>query len=355
MDSNSNSSTKVCTNCGAELLADSKFCTKCGSKVSPEASSQYDANGSPVSPEENPKKSKTAFVVVSVLVALLLIGVLAVYFFFPCILLGHSWADATCTEAKTCSVCAETEGEALGHTWTDATCTEAKTCSVCAETEGEALGHTWADATCTEAKTCTVCAETEGEALGHTWKKLSNVDVMAETEVIYQVCELCEEQGSADTRKLKTLYKDGYFLFSFEEIVDIVDNNLASIDSDWRLDPQSIDEELVATFDCDNLVCYFMGWDDASDADPALDEPGLSTVCLAIPYSTLNQDSNVLTVWLSMVAAVIPDCEPLDNKVYSITSSAIDYDLYESDGLEFLVLNNDENEFCYLYASVPEI
>ena len=329
MDSNSNSSTKVCTNCGAELLADSKFCTKCGSKVSPEASSQYDANGSPVSPEENPKKSKTAFVVVSVLVALLLIGVLAVYFFFPCILLGHSWADATCTEAKTCSVCAETEGEALGHTW--------------------------ADATCTEAKTCTVCAETEGEALGHTWKKLSNVDVMAETEVIYQVCELCEEQGSADTRKLKTLYKDGYFLFSFEEIVDIVDNNLASIDSDWRLDPQSIDEELVATFDCDNLVCYFMGWDDASDADPALDEPGLSTVCLAIPYSTLNQDSNVLTVWLSMVAAVIPDCEPLDNKVYSITSSAIDYDLYESDGLEFLVLNNDENEFCYLYASVPEI
>lgn len=29
---------------------------------------------------------------------------------------SHSWSDATCTEAKTCSVCGATEGEALGHT-----------------------------------------------------------------------------------------------------------------------------------------------------------------------------------------------------------------------------------------------
>ena len=82
----------------------------------------------------------------------------------------HEWLDATCTEPKTCTVCGETEGEALGHEWLDATCTEPKTCTVCGETEGEALGHEWLDATCTAPKTCAVCGETEGEALEHTWK-----------------------------------------------------------------------------------------------------------------------------------------------------------------------------------------
>ena len=33
-----------------------------------------------------------------------------------------------------------------------------------------ATGHTWADATCTEPKTCTVCGATEGKALGHSYK-----------------------------------------------------------------------------------------------------------------------------------------------------------------------------------------
>ena len=79
----------------------------------------------------------------------------------------HNWVEATCTEPKTCSVCGETEGDALGHTWNDATCTVSKTCSVCGETEGNALGHTWNDATCTTPQTCSICGVIEGEALGH--------------------------------------------------------------------------------------------------------------------------------------------------------------------------------------------
>lgn len=100
---------------------------------------------------------------------LLFLGALLVF----CMLAGceckHEWAEATCTEPKTCTKCGETEGEALGHTWIDATCTEPKTCSVCGATEGDPAGHDWADATCTEPKTCTVCGETEGKALGHDW------------------------------------------------------------------------------------------------------------------------------------------------------------------------------------------
>ena len=59
---------------------------------------------------------------------------------------GHSWADATCETAKTCSVCGATEGGILGHAWVDATCTAPKTCSRCGKTEGEAPGHTPGDA-----------------------------------------------------------------------------------------------------------------------------------------------------------------------------------------------------------------
>lgn len=59
----------------------------------------------------------------------------------PCEVEGHKWIDATCTEAKTCSVCGKTEGEPLGHDWIESTPNyqQSKTCSRCGETEGEPL------------------------------------------------------------------------------------------------------------------------------------------------------------------------------------------------------------------------
>ena len=79
----------------------------------------------------------------------------------------------TCTSTgyttHTCSKCGDEYVtdvvSALGHSWTDATCTDPKTCSVCGETEGEALGHaayTYSyDSTNKLHKfTCTLCGET---------------------------------------------------------------------------------------------------------------------------------------------------------------------------------------------------
>lgn len=112
-------------------------------------------------------------------------GIIAVCFMLMGCGHEHTWAEATCTEPKTCSECSKTEGEALGHTWVEATCAEPKTCSICGETEGETLAHTWVDATCAEAKHCSVCGEIEGEPLEHTL-----------TEANYQhpaVCEVCGE------------------------------------------------------------------------------------------------------------------------------------------------------------------
>lgn len=75
----------------------------------------------------------------------------------------HTFSEATCTTAKTCTDCGEIQDEALGHTWLDATCESAKTCSVCNVTEGEPLNHSWIEATETDPKTCELCGLTDGE------------------------------------------------------------------------------------------------------------------------------------------------------------------------------------------------
>ena len=79
----------------------------------------------------------------------------------------HTWTNATCTTAKTCSGCGMVEGTALGHDFDEANCTSPKTCAICDATEGEALGHDMQPATCTSASKCSRCSHTEGEALAH--------------------------------------------------------------------------------------------------------------------------------------------------------------------------------------------
>ena len=87
----------------------------------------------------------------------------------------------------TCSACGDSyvadHVDALGHTWIDADCTTAKTCSVCGETEGEALGHSY-EAVVTAPDcvngghttyTCSACGDSyvadHVEALGHNYEK----------------------------------------------------------------------------------------------------------------------------------------------------------------------------------------
>lgn len=81
------------------------------------------------------------------------------------------------------------------HEWKEADCLNPKTCTLCEETEGEALGHSWAEADCEAAKNCTNCGETEGEALGHSWSEWEAVD----NENEEHKCNTC---GAAETRTI---------------------------------------------------------------------------------------------------------------------------------------------------------
>ncbi len=79
---------------------------------------------------------------------------------------AHVWEDATCTDAKTCKLCGETEGEAAGHRWNEATCTSPMTCTVCGSTIGAPVPHTPEedDGDCTTPVKCSVCGTVLTEA-----------------------------------------------------------------------------------------------------------------------------------------------------------------------------------------------
>ena len=109
----------------------------------------------------------------------------------------HSYAAATCTQAKKCS-CGATSGSALGHKWTNATCSTSKTCSVCKTTEGNATGHSWSDATCTAPKTCKTCKASEGSAAGHSYK-----------EATCKMPKTCTKCGGTEGEILPHSYQDG--------------------------------------------------------------------------------------------------------------------------------------------------
>lgn len=120
--------------------------------------------------------------------------------------LGHSFADATCTKAKTCTACGVIEGDAMGHQYVSGKCErcgdrlpdepsvgctheyqvsgqKAPTCTAsgsitykcgrCGHEYKDTLaanGHNYLDATCEAPQTCSVCSDTVGKALGHSYR-----------------------------------------------------------------------------------------------------------------------------------------------------------------------------------------
>lgn len=68
--------------------------------------------------------------------------------------------------------------------------------------------HDWQEATCTTAKICSKCEETEGEALGHNWVPAKE-RVWTESKLLnYSQCMVCKEKKDQTTEKLEHLLSD---------------------------------------------------------------------------------------------------------------------------------------------------
>ena len=80
---------------------------------------------------------------------------------------SHIGGTATCQAKAVCETCGQAYGELKEHPWADATCTEPKTCPVCQTVEGTALGHDFENGTW----------QSDGD---HHWKKCSRCDVTDE-------------------------------------------------------------------------------------------------------------------------------------------------------------------------------
>lgn len=160
----------------------------------------------------------------------------------------HQWQAATCLTPKTCSLCGETEGEALGHQWQNATCLAPKTCSLCGETEGEALEHVFAeytivDPTCTQEGTktgeCTLCHSVETldtyKALGHRLihgnctrcgADQNNVFVAIEKNDSYGISEKISQAWTYYSAAIKIVRNDerkfdSYYTYMLRELSDM--------------------------------------------------------------------------------------------------------------------------------------
>jgi len=132
----------------------------------------------------------------------------------------HEWLEATCTEPKTCNICAETEGDPLGHTEETvagkaATCTEAgltdgKKCSACdevllAQETIPALGHKDEDSD----YVCDVCkAELCTNHVPSDAVKENEVASTCSKEGSYELvvrCSNCNEELSRETVAVEKL------------------------------------------------------------------------------------------------------------------------------------------------------
>jgi hypothetical protein len=111
---------------------------------------------------------------------------------------GHSYADATCSLAKTCTRCGATEGSPLEHEWEDATCIAPKSCARCDATVGEALGeigHSGGTATCLDRAECEHCGARYGELTSHNWEMLDTGVAVGclESGAVKYKCTICLE------------------------------------------------------------------------------------------------------------------------------------------------------------------
>ena len=259
--------------------------------------------------------------------------------------LGHNWKAATCEEPETCTRCGEQQGELADHKWKEATCEEPETCTVCGKTQGTAKGHTWKAATCTVPKTCSVCGKTEGEALGHTpgEVEMGEPDYVLATVWLNTKCTVC---GEIEDRELN---EDGKFIPSIDEFTERLGKLYPYVkDCDYTTQVVVTDDDVLGSIIADGnrdrigTILFFNNKIiDASSRSRRSTFSGL--LC---EFSTENMDEIVSAI-LGIIMAVDPSLEESDaaDVARKMVISMVSSDPHYEDGIGYVFGNADGGNY----------
>ena len=249
----------------------------------------------------------------------------------------HDWVNATCTAAKTCTVCNATEGEALGHDWAEATCNDPKTCKRenCDVTEGDALGHSFTnytsnnDATCTSDGTKTAicdnagCEESEtvtdtDSKLGHDWAETLNKDADGH----WYDCTRCDEINGYEAHEFdaNSTCECGYIYNHVHELT-LVEANAATCEEDGN----------TAYYTCSGCDDYF------EDADGLVIITNKNSVVIAHPGHSFtnyvsNNNATCTADGTKTATCDNENCDKTDTKVDDGSATGHSFTNYSSNG-----------------------
>ncbi len=132
---------------------------------------------------------------------------------------------------------------------------------------GCSCDHVWVDATCLSPKTCSRCAEVEGNPLGHTpaeWQETT--DVIHSTVFREQRCSVCDEVTGSETESLTSLIQNGLFLFTpetFMQRLSLIAEQHAAVVS-YNFVSQSTGLQAFVEFEGKQFIIQFFHADTSS-------------------------------------------------------------------------------------------
>lgn len=221
---------KRCPECNNPITPDAEICGQCGYNIS-DLKNKICKCCNKKTNDETHKDAEYQKINGNRKRRWLLIGscVVVIFVCFIVYTQVHIYAEATCTEPKTCRICKKTEGSALHHKWLRE-CEKVETCERCGLEVGEPLEHSWKEATCEEPKICTRCKKTEGEPLGHdlTWE-VSAKATLTKTGYESEVCKNCHKViNSNEIEKKKPGVEGEHFNFGALEFIEYFKEILSS-------------------------------------------------------------------------------------------------------------------------------
>lgn len=116
--------------------------------------------------------------------------------------------------------------------------------------------HEWEEATCTEPETCSLCGETQGEALGHEDAEYEDWEIDAEKLVYYKekYCSKCEEYyDRVDGEDVTSFVNNGRLMISASEFADRFD---ASVMNGYKFYSKETYNEDMYFYDDNNIIFF---------------------------------------------------------------------------------------------------